>query len=133
MSQEFDAIIIGTGQAAPALAGRFDKEGLKVAVIERHQVGGSCVNFGCIPTKALVASARTAHLARRAADFGIVVEGEVRADMKRVKERMREISGESSRDSKTCRTSPCYGVMRASRGRGRYGWATSCSRPRRSS
>jgi pyruvate/2-oxoglutarate dehydrogenase complex dihydrolipoamide dehydrogenase (E3) component len=96
MTQKFDAIIIGTGQAGPSLAGRFDAEGLKVAVIERHKVGGSCVNAGCIPTKTLVASARTAHLARRAADFGIVVEGAVRADMKKVKERMREVSGASN-------------------------------------
>ena len=92
MTQEYDAIIIGTGQSGPALAGRFDREGRKVAVIERHKIGGSCVNFGCIPTKALVASARVAQLARRAAEYGIVIEGEVRADMKQVKSRMREIS-----------------------------------------
>ncbi len=96
MTQDYDAIIIGTGQSGPPLAGRFDREGLKVAVVERHKVGGSCVNAGCIPTKTLVASARAAYMARRAADFGIVVEGEVRADMKRVKERMREISGQSN-------------------------------------
>jgi pyruvate/2-oxoglutarate dehydrogenase complex dihydrolipoamide dehydrogenase (E3) component len=96
MPQKYDAIIIGTGQAGPSLAGRFNAEGLKVAVIERHKIGGSCVNAGCIPTKTLVASARTAYMARRAADFGIVVEGEVRADMKRVKARMREISGGSN-------------------------------------
>ncbi len=96
MTQEYDAIIIGTGQSGPALAGRFDREGRKVAVIERHKIGGSCVNFGCIPTKALVASARVAQLARRAAEYGIVVAGDVRADMKRVKARMREISGLSN-------------------------------------
>ena len=95
--KEYDAIVIGTGQSGPALAGRFDREGMKVAVIERHKIGGSCVNAGCIPTKTLVASARAAHLARRAADYGIVVEGEVRADMKQVKERMRGISGQSNR------------------------------------
>ncbi len=97
MTREYDAIIIGTGQSGPPLAGRFDREGRKVAVIERHKIGGSCVNVGCIPTKTLVASARTAHVARRAADYGIVVEGEVRADMKQVKARMREISGQSNR------------------------------------
>ncbi len=95
--KEYDAIVIGTGQSGPALAGRFDREGMKVAVIERHKIGGSCVNAGCIPTKTLVASARAAHRARRAADYGIVVEGEVRADMKQVKERMRGISGQSNR------------------------------------
>ncbi|HSR68703.1 MAG TPA: FAD-containing oxidoreductase [Acidobacteriota bacterium] len=96
MTQEYDAIIIGTGQAGPPLAGEFDGRGLKVAIIERHQVGGSCVNHGCIPTKALVASAQVAHQARRAGDFGIQVTGRVGADMKRVKARMREISGQSN-------------------------------------
>ena len=96
MIRDYDAIVVGTGQSGPSLAARCDREGLKVAVVERHKIGGSCVNFGCIPTKTLVASARAAHLARRAADYGIVVEGAVRADMKRVKERMRRISGESS-------------------------------------
>ena len=96
MTRDYDAIIIGTGQSGPPLAARFDREGRKVAVIERHKFGGSCVNAGCIPTKTLVASARAAQIARRAADYGIVVEGEVRADMKRVKARMREISGASN-------------------------------------
>ncbi len=96
MNREFDAIIIGTGQSGPSLAARCAKEGLKVAIIERSRVGGTCVNAGCIPTKTLVASARAAHMARRAADFGIVIDGEVRADMRQVKARMRRISGESS-------------------------------------
>ena len=94
--QDYDAIVIGTGQSGPSLAARCQREGLKVAVVERHKIGGSCVNFGCIPTKTLVASARAAHIARRAVDFGIVVDGEVRADMKAVKARMREVSGQSS-------------------------------------
>lgn len=97
MPRNFDAIIIGTGQSGPPLAARFHREGKKVAILERHKVGGSCVNAGCIPTKTLVGSARVAHAARRAAEFGIDVMGEVRADMKRVKARMREISGESNR------------------------------------
>ncbi len=97
MTHDYDAIIIGTGQAGPPLAARFDREGRKVAVIERNKIGGSCVNVGCIPTKTLVASARVAHLARRAAEYGILVEGDVRADMKQVKARMREISGQSNR------------------------------------
>ena len=97
MRRDYDAIIIGTGQSGPSLAARCQREGLKVAVIERHKIGGTCVNAGCIPTKALVASARAAHMARRAADLGIVVDGDVRADMRRVKARMQQISGDSSR------------------------------------
>ena len=96
MTTRYDAIIIGTGQSGPALADRMDDEGVKVAVLERHLYGGTCVNVGCIPTKALVASARAAHMARRAADFGVVVDGAVRVDMKRVKARQDEISGSSN-------------------------------------
>jgi len=67
----FDAIVIGTGQAGPALAARLDKAGMKVAVVERDKFGGTCVNNGCTPTKALVASAYAAHLARRAGEYGV--------------------------------------------------------------
>ena len=98
MSRHFDAIIIGTGQAGPSLAARFSAAGMTVAIIERHKFGGTCVNTGCIPTKTLIASAYAAHLARRGADFGFVVNGDVRADMKRVKARKDEISGRSNRD-----------------------------------
>ncbi|MEO8718245.1 MAG: mercuric reductase, partial [Burkholderiales bacterium] len=86
MAERFDAIIIGAGQAGPALAARLDREGHKTAVIERKLIGGTCVNTGCIPTKTLVASARAAHLARRGAEFGFAV-GEVRVDMDAVKRR----------------------------------------------
>ncbi len=96
MTREYDAIIIGTGQAGPSLAARCAAEGLKVAVLERHLVGGTCVNVGCTPTKALVASAKAAYTARRAADFGIAVDGEVRPDMRRIKARMKEIAGGSN-------------------------------------
>jgi pyruvate/2-oxoglutarate dehydrogenase complex dihydrolipoamide dehydrogenase (E3) component len=65
MSERFDAIVIGAGQAGPALCARLDKEGLKTALIERKLLGGTCVNTGCIPTKTMVASARAAHMARR--------------------------------------------------------------------
>jgi len=92
---EFDAIIIGTGQSGPALAARLAAAGMKVAIIERGKFGGTCVNDGCIPTKALVASAYAAHLARRAADYGIVIGGEVSVDMKKVKARKDAISGKS--------------------------------------
>ena len=82
----FDAIIIGAGQAGPSLAGRLTAAGMAVALIERHLVGGTCVNTGCMPTKTLVASAYAAHLARRAADFGVVT-GPVTMDMARVRAR----------------------------------------------
>jgi len=95
MAEAFDAIIIGTGQAGPPLAGRLTAAGMTVAIIERKRFGGTCVNTGCIPTKTMVASAYAAHLASRAADFGVVA-GPVRVDMKRVKARKDEISGKSS-------------------------------------
>lgn len=82
----FDAIIVGAGQAGPPLAGRLTEAGHTVAVIERKLVGGTCVNYGCIPTKTLVASAYAAHLARRGAEFGIST-GEVAVDMSKVKDR----------------------------------------------
>ncbi len=90
-----DAIVIGTGQAGPSLAARLSKTGRKVAVIERKLFGGTCVNTGCIPTKAMVASAYAIHLARRAADFGFRLPGPVSVDMKAVKARKDAISADS--------------------------------------
>ena len=87
MALHFDAIIIGTGQSGPALAHRFAKAGKRVAIVERKRFGGTCVNNGCIPTKSLIASARAAHVARRAADFGVVIESPIQVDMKAVKAR----------------------------------------------
>ena len=92
----FDAIIIGTGQAGPSLAARLAGAGWKVAVVEKRKFGGTCVNDGCTPTKAMVASAYAAHVARRAADYGVVVETIPRIDMKRVKARKDEIVRNSS-------------------------------------
>ncbi|MFQ5973782.1 MAG: FAD-containing oxidoreductase, partial [Alphaproteobacteria bacterium] len=83
----FDAVIIGTGQSGPSLAARLTREGMKTAIIERKLFGGTCVNVGCIPTKTLVASARAAYMARRGADFGVVIDGPINVDMKRVKDR----------------------------------------------
>jgi pyruvate/2-oxoglutarate dehydrogenase complex dihydrolipoamide dehydrogenase (E3) component len=97
VSRHFDAIVIGTGQAGPSLAARFATAGKAVAIIERHKFGGTCVNTGCIPTKTLIASAHAAHLARRGAEFGFAVNGDVRVDMKRVKARKDEISGRSNK------------------------------------
>ncbi len=93
--QQFDAIIIGTGQAGPPLAARLTKAGMKVAVIERKAFGGTCVNTGCIPTKTMVASAYAAKMARRAGDFGVRLQGDVTVDMKAVKARKDAISGQS--------------------------------------
>ncbi|MGE5616762.1 MAG: FAD-containing oxidoreductase [Bacillota bacterium] len=95
MEERFDAIVIGTGQAAPALCARLDREGLRTALVERRHLGGTCVNVGCIPTKTLVASARAMHTARRGAEYGFE-PGEVRVDMKRVKARKDQVVGDSS-------------------------------------
>ncbi len=84
---DYDAIVIGTGQAGPSLAFRLASAGMKVAVIERNLVGGTCVNTGCTPTKALVASAYAAQIARRAAEYGVTIAGAVGVDMKQVKTR----------------------------------------------
>lgn len=87
MATNFDAIIIGTGQSGPSMAARMTQAGLKTAIIERKLFGGTCVNVGCIPTKALVASARAAHMARRGGDFGVAIGGDINVDMKQVKAR----------------------------------------------
>ena len=87
MTNSFDAIIVGTGQAGPALAARLSGAGMKVAVVERAKFGGTCVNDGCTPTKAMVASAYAAHLAGRASDYGVVLPGAPHVDLKLVKAR----------------------------------------------
>lgn len=92
MSRAFDAIVIGAGQAGPALAGRLAAAGQTVAVIERKHLGGTCVNTGCMPTKALVASAKTAAVARRAADYGVVLQGAVTVDMPKVRARAHTVT-----------------------------------------
>ena len=98
MSRAFDAIVIGAGQAGPPLAGRMTAAGMNVALIERKLFGGTCVNTGCIPTKTLVASAKAAHMARRAADFGVAIGGAVGVDMKAVKARKDKVSGDARRN-----------------------------------
>jgi pyruvate/2-oxoglutarate dehydrogenase complex dihydrolipoamide dehydrogenase (E3) component len=96
MKKSFDAIVIGSGQAGPSLAARFADAGHKTLLVERNRLGGTCVNTGCIPTKTLIASARTAYVARRAGDYGISIGGPIAVDMKAVKARKDAIV-ESSR------------------------------------
>jgi pyruvate/2-oxoglutarate dehydrogenase complex dihydrolipoamide dehydrogenase (E3) component len=91
MKKEFDAIVIGTGQSGPFLAVRMAAAGQRVAIVERNLFGGTCVNTGCIPTKTLVASAYNAHMVRRAADFGVRLDGTSRVDMKQVQARKDQI------------------------------------------
>jgi pyruvate/2-oxoglutarate dehydrogenase complex dihydrolipoamide dehydrogenase (E3) component len=95
MERRFDSIIIGAGQAGPSLAARLTHAGQQVAVIERKLFGGTCVNTGCIPTKAMVASAQAAHTARRASDFGVDIQGPIQVDLKAVKARKHAISAKS--------------------------------------
>jgi pyruvate/2-oxoglutarate dehydrogenase complex dihydrolipoamide dehydrogenase (E3) component len=91
MASTYDAIIIGTGQAGPSLAVRWASSGMKVAIIERKRFGGTCVNTGCIPTKTLVASARAAHVARHAGEYGVRIDSSIDVDMKKVKERKDDV------------------------------------------
>jgi pyruvate/2-oxoglutarate dehydrogenase complex dihydrolipoamide dehydrogenase (E3) component len=96
MATKYDAIVIGTGQAGPSLAVRLAGAGMKVAIIERKRFGGTCVNNGCIPTKTLVASARAAHVARRAGDYGVTLRSPIVVDMKKVKTRKDAVVRQSS-------------------------------------
>src|SRR6201981_1496931 len=98
MTHVYDAIMIGAGEAGPPLAERLTRAGMKVAIIERKLFGGTCVNTGCTPTKTLVASAYATHLTRRAADFGVVTNGQVGVDMKKVKARKDAVSGQSQKN-----------------------------------
>lgn len=89
-AQRYDAVVIGAGQGGVPLATTLAGAGWKTAVVERDKVGGTCINRGCTPTKTMIASARIAHLARRAADFGVEV-GPVTVDMAAIRQRKREI------------------------------------------
>ncbi|HEX9015115.1 MAG TPA: FAD-dependent oxidoreductase, partial [Chloroflexota bacterium] len=90
MSEKYDAVVIGSGQAGGPLATAMGKAGWKTALIEREHVGGTCINEGCTPTKTMVASARVAYLARRAGDYGVGV-GPITVDMARVRQRKRDM------------------------------------------
>ena len=91
-ARAFDAIIVGAGQAGPSLAGRLTAAGMTVALVERHLVGGTCGNTGCMPTKTLVASAYAAHLARRGADYGVNVGGPVSVDIAKARGRANKVT-----------------------------------------
>jgi len=95
MLARYDAIVIGSGQAGPFLAARLAGAGMRTALIEREHLGGTCVNDGCIPTKTLLASARVAHVARRAAQYGVNLGGPVQVDMAAVKARKDRIVGQA--------------------------------------
>jgi pyruvate/2-oxoglutarate dehydrogenase complex dihydrolipoamide dehydrogenase (E3) component len=113
MTEQFDAIIIGTGQAGPSLAVRLAGAGRRTAIIERNRFGGTCVNNGCIPTKTLIASARAAHVARHADAFGVAIDGAVRVEMPRVKARKDAIVAESTGNvEKWLRGTPNVEVIR---------------------
>ena len=102
MADSYDAIIIGTGQAGPPLAGRLTAAGMRVAIIERKSFGGTCVNTGCIPTKTMVASAEAAWFARKASDYGVLVQGAVSVDMEKVKARKDGVSSASRTGIEQC-------------------------------
>ncbi|MGO4353723.1 FAD-containing oxidoreductase [Rhizobium sp. RAF36] len=88
----YDAIFIGAGQAGPFLAARMAEKGMKVALIERKYLGGTCVNAGCMPTKTLVASARAAHVARTGGDYGVRISGAIDIDMNTVRKRAETVT-----------------------------------------
>jgi len=96
MIKEYDALIIGTGQAGPPLAVRLANAGMKVAIIERKKFGGTCVNTGCIPTKTMIASAYAAHLIKNSSEYGVMIDGAINVDMKKVKARKDAIVKESN-------------------------------------
>jgi pyruvate/2-oxoglutarate dehydrogenase complex dihydrolipoamide dehydrogenase (E3) component len=87
---EYQAVVIGSGQGGTPLCKALANAGMRTALVEREHVGGTCVNEGCTPTKAMVASARVAYLSRRSADYGVQT-GNTRIDMMRIRKRKRDI------------------------------------------
>lgn len=94
--KKYDTIVIGTGQAGPSIASKFAALGEKVAIVERNLFGGTCVNNGCTPTKTMVASARVAHMARRGEEYGVMINGSITVDMKKVKARKDQVVAQSN-------------------------------------
>ncbi|HEV2730171.1 MAG TPA: mercuric reductase [Terriglobales bacterium] len=112
-SQQYDAIVIGSGQAGTPLSTALAQAGMRTALIEREQVGGTCVNEGCTPTKTMVASGRVAYLARRAADYGVHT-GPISIDLLKVRQRKRDIvssfrNGSQSRIEKAANLELIFG------------------------
>ena len=112
-AEQYDAIVIGSGQAGTPLSRALAEAGMRTALVEAEHVGGTCVNEGCTPTKTMVASARVAYLARRAADYGVHT-GAVHVDLGRVRERKREIvnrfrNGSQTRIEKTPKLDLIFG------------------------
>src|SRR5688500_12876050 len=98
---KLDAIVIGAGQAGPSLAVRLARSGRKTAIVERKLLGGTCVNVGCVPTKTLIASARAAHVARNAAEYGVTCGDDVHVDMAKVKARKDAVVDQSRKGLRT--------------------------------
>ncbi|PYX09197.1 MAG: FAD-containing oxidoreductase [Acidobacteria bacterium] len=112
-SQQYDAIVIGSGQAGTPLSTALAQAGMRTALIEREHVGGTCINEGCTPTKTMVASGRVAYLARRAADYGVHT-GPINIDLQRVRQRKRDIvnsfrNGSQSRIEKAANLELIFG------------------------
>src|SRR3984957_14190079 len=112
-SQQYDAIIIGSGQAGTPLSTALAEAGMRTALIERKHVGGTCVNEGCTPTKTMIASGRVAYLARRAADYGVHT-GPISIDLEKVRQRKRDIvesfrNGSQTRIEKTANLELIFG------------------------
>ena len=112
-TQQYDAIIIGSGQGGNPLAIALAGAGMRTALIERKHVGGTCINEGCTPTKTMVASGRVAYLARRAADYGVRT-GSISVDMVKVRQRKRDIvdsfrNGSQTRIEKTANLELIFG------------------------
>lgn len=111
--QQYDALVIGSGQAGTPLSMALANAGMRTALIEREHVGGTCVNEGCTPTKTMVASGRVAYLARRAADYGVQA-GAISVDLQKVRQRKRDIvdsfrNGSQSRIEKTANLELIFG------------------------
>jgi pyruvate/2-oxoglutarate dehydrogenase complex dihydrolipoamide dehydrogenase (E3) component len=111
--QQYDAIVIGAGQAGTPLSRALAEAGMHTALIERKHVGGTCINEGCTPTKTMVASGRVAYLARRAADYGVRT-GPISVDLQKVRERKRNIvdsfrNGSQARIEKTANLDLIFG------------------------
>src|SRR5712692_5370675 len=112
--ERYEAIVIGAGQAGGPLASALAEAGRRTILIERSHVGGTCINEGCTPTKTIVASARVAYLARRAADYGVHT-GDIQIDLKRVRQRKRNIvdsfrNGSQARLEKTANLDLIFGT-----------------------